>query len=83
MKNEWLEKEIGDLRYERIKKKQPSIFVFSLILLCMLTAAMAYDTHHVPKRMRWSATWKCKSCGYENYDEISNCGLCGKSKGKR
>lgn len=81
--NEWLTQEIANLRMERIKKKQPRIFVWALILMTMFTAALAYDTQHHPRQARWSATWKCKHCGYENYDEIHTCGLCGKAKGKR
>lgn len=83
MKNEWLDSEISALRSERIKKKQPRIFVFALILMCMVTAAMAYDTPHIPKKMRWSATWFCQRCGYENFDEIKTCGLCGKPKHRK
>ena len=28
----------------------------------------------------WGNTWECPRCGYENYDQINNCGQCGRGK---
>ena len=30
----------------------------------------------------WSKNWTCQ-CGYENYGEINNCGVCGRPKPKK
>lgn len=81
--NEWLMNEITALRIERIKKKQPRIFVLVLILLCAFTAAIAYDTPcHVPVK-RWRASWECPNCGHDNFAEIERCGICGTKKPKK
>lgn len=30
----------------------------------------------------WGDTWECKKCGYENYEGIGKCPICGTKKGK-
>lgn len=83
IENEWLTKEISQLRIERIKKKPTSIFVYTLILLCAFTALIAYDTPtHTPIN-RWRSGWVCPSCGHDNFAEIERCGICGTKRPKR
>ncbi len=31
-------------------------------------------------RRFFPGTWKCSRCGYENFDGISNCDMCGKGR---
>lgn len=81
--NEWLLNEITALRMERIKKKQPKVFIYALIFMTMFTAVIAYDTNHPIQTLRWSKTWKCGRCGHENYEEIKTCPICGTVRGRK
>lgn len=84
MKNEWLEKEMLDLRVDRRRKKQSRVVTLGLIMLAFLNMMMSYETLYArpPSRDMRSATWIC-SCGYENYDKISYCGVCGREKPRK
>jgi hypothetical protein len=31
----------------------------------------------------WGDTWVCSNCGYENYEGIETCALCGTSRNRR
>ena len=86
MENEWLNKEIRNLKKDMNHRKTPNVLIFGLIMLTMLTSFMSYDTQNrklSERRGNWSSTWICPRCGHENYSEISNCGVCGHDKPKK
>jgi len=48
-----------------------------LILLFLCFTSLTYASHpiqHYPNK------WKCSQCGYENYEGIRYCAVCGKKK---
>lgn len=53
---------------------------FSLFLFLFACSSFMYadmKSHNI----KWEAkTWKCSQCGYDNYDGIDYCGLCGNSR---
>lgn len=77
---------------KKFKKEQDSYIMKKLIMfLCCLSClgyanATNYNTIQCPHceepiqfRGLWGDTWTCpnKRCGYENYEAVSYCGLCG------
>lgn len=92
----WLEEEIKTLNMERAQErarvkyeKDPWVdwaFLYRLALLGIIffcAAPIKINTKEcpvpVPKAM-FPGTWHCNNCGYDNYNGISSCAICGKSR---
>lgn len=58
---------------------------FLFFVLVVFTATNLYAMERPVVRSSCSlfpSTWKCK-CGYDNYEGINNCAICGKAKGSK
>lgn len=79
IQNEHKESPRNSSRLEGIVLKKTLMFL--TIFLCFFSINTYLESLPVPLIKQTSyVTWKCKKCGYENYNEISNCGVCGKNK---
>jgi hypothetical protein len=91
MRNHWLKNEEISLEIEmkNQKKYRHSMSLFKLSLIIGVLSVISYANSHIfecpyclkpieCKRI-WGDTWICpnENCGYENYDGINHCGLCG------
>lgn len=56
--------------------------VVMLFFICFFSYMSALEKPN-PKVAVWGDTWECKSCGYENYEGINRCPICGTAKGSR
>src|ERR1700679_281748 len=58
--------------------------IFLIFNLDELTAQTYINCPSCKKgiKMSWGETWICpnKHCGYENYDQVSYCGVCGTNR---
>lgn len=97
--NPWLDNEIKQLEFEysNNRRKTSMIKILTMISSMLLLAANfiygdIVDTHcphcQAPISFQiemgtWTKNWNCPQCGYENWPEISNCGVCGTPKPKR
>lgn len=55
------------------------------LFLLAFTATNLYSLDHSSYRHHYGlfpSTWKCK-CGYDNYEGIVSCAICGKAKGSK
>jgi rubrerythrin len=73
---------------KEIVKKEETIWcikiIVMLIMLCSLSYMNAHDMHPINSMKNtgiWGDTWECKRCGYENYEMINKCSVCGTKKG--
>ncbi|HLT42769.1 MAG TPA: hypothetical protein VKZ95_08705 [Sphingobacteriaceae bacterium] len=86
----WLEEEEKRLIREiRNKKPNPPSNKY-LLFLAILMAIIAFPhmslihshpSNPMPGRF-FPDTWICKRCGYDNYEGIHRCAVCGTEKGK-
>ena len=71
------------LKTEMKGKKKSDIRIFTHLLIYMILAAACYVPQlqsHTINHFRWFPdTWTC-SCGYENYEGIGTCAVCGKAR---
>lgn len=57
------------------------LFIMLGMLLVACSSFVLHDSSHYLHAKRWFPdTWRCKACGYENYDGINNCGVCGEPR---
>jgi hypothetical protein len=57
------------------------LFIMLGMFFFACTSFMYQDNGHYKHATRWFPdTWKCKVCGYENYEGINNCGVCGEPR---
>jgi hypothetical protein len=84
-RNSWLEKEIMEVNKEfHIKNNPRNFFKFTFLiafLLFFLIGHFAFGGVHYyyPEWRVTPDTWICPNprCGYENYEGINYCALCG------
>ena len=84
MKNTWIEQEERDMKREISKNKDlnPNYHLVRMVCFLFVICSISYaNTTNKECEMRgvWGDTWICpnSSCGYENYDAIGYCALCG------
>lgn len=83
----YIEEEESRILRERktpMSKRIERLQVFSIVLAIVLsfTAFNLTAANHKDKckaRM-YPKTWSCTKCGYNNYEGINSCAVCGKSK---
>lgn len=77
-----LEREIKKNKCFKSKSHQDIWALIVLLLICITGLVVAEYREHDQIEMRgcWGETWECSQCGYENYEGISRCGICGKGR---
>ncbi len=92
----WIAKEQREFRIELLSKRRnknsDTKIMLRIITLLILICAFSYasaDLLYCPHCMEkiefkgvWGQTWICPkpSCGYENYEAVQYCGICGTSR---
>ncbi|CAB4164316.1 hypothetical protein UFOVP816_18 [uncultured Caudovirales phage] len=83
---------VGEYRRDMSKEEKfhrdNKIALLILVVLAMTAIAMSplrADTIYNTRKFEVKDEWICpnKSCGYDNYDGIRYCGLCGTERGSR
>jgi rubrerythrin len=91
---DYIENEIISLKHEQdefncsrksFKKLENMILVklsiFLVFFACFFLISFPMEGNSLFQvRQSHGSTWKCKKCGYENYNEIERCGVCGTAK---
>lgn len=91
MDGKWLIEQEIDIKMDKVKNKKlkettTMIKLMALVgfisLLSYANAETVFNCPHCEKPIEirtWGETWICpnKKCGYENYDGIDYCGICG------
>lgn len=88
----WLENEQNIIRREMRRKCRftTETVVFTRLLMLLIPLALflactspkinaAFETAY-EGGLFFPDTWFCKKCGYENFDGITTCPICGKGK---
>lgn len=59
-----------------------AILILVITSLLMLSGCMCNAGEIKPKKSErlFPHTWKCRGCGYDNYDGMNHCGICGRKK---
>lgn len=92
--DDYIKEENDKFKRDKINKKQDEFKINALILLliitigiCFFTPVFSSQTIHYRCRETVQAfprifpnTWDCKKCGYENYEGINKCPICGTLK---
>lgn len=91
--HEWLfreEKEIQEeMKYTRKAPRSHIKFIIYILAYFFVSSISAQQTStsrcphcERPIEMRgiFGDTWVCENCGYENYDGINRCGICGERR---
>lgn len=93
MEGDWIIEEEKEIEKESRKKgKNEFAFDLKLFILILLIGLLFYasadgteiNCPHCKKSLEirgiWGETWACSNphCGYENYDGINYCAICGK-----
>ncbi len=88
--NKWLDNEIKQVNAERklVRHKSWSnkfVLLFMLYISPILTSFVIMECPHCNKEFKahWSSVWSCPTCGYENYDEMGYCSICGEKKPRK
>lgn len=75
------------IEIEMRKKKKTDSSTAKKLFLYLLLATVCYvpsiSSHYICQADAWRwfpDTWRCKYCGYENYDGIRTCAVCGTPK---
>lgn len=88
MKNEWLQKEVNAIKNELKSKKKRGDELFPLLMTMVIFLLIATSSMYACPSPTYSqinnssifpSTWTCpnRSCGYENYEGVSHCAICG------
>lgn len=96
MSNNWLDSEIDELQSEiRLHKNDRlhkwiaikheravmlKILIFCGVFFCYFGIFLTANPVIQNQKTLPAKTWKCKKCGYENYDGIWTCPCCGTSR---
>lgn len=75
----WLDDETRILRQE-MKSKQTRTSNFGVLLLFALILGIGFMHHKIYAGGWFPNVWRCKTCGYENYEGISGCAVCGRDR---
>ena len=89
-KNDWVDSETKnfqrdlhskDIRFDNKFFVKLTVILFFIIAF-QLCSYNCEAQQHVSRM--FPSTWKCsnENCGYENYEGISHCALCGKKRGR-
>ena len=74
----------SDLDRERKMKKEDKTLLKKIIIYITLATILnipSFLSSDISSSRRWFPdVWKCKNCGYENYEGISKCAVCGTTK---
>lgn len=86
----WLDNEIKKIKeeekyfeshYEERRVLNNALFKRWLIVLTFVVLmGISTDCFGVQKVKQLYIEWVCEDCDYDNYDQISSCGLCGKKR---
>lgn len=70
------EKEIlHDIKLEkRMKYSDTKILMIFLCFFAFLASSFVMQGKFLPD------TWRCRNCGYENYEGIGRCAICGEKR---
>jgi len=85
---DWLRQEERMIEQE-IRRKSPVYinkkYLFLIFVLGILSVLPQMDfLHSCPNKCGFFPdTWICKKCGYDNYEGIGRCAVCGTEKGKK
>lgn len=92
-KNEWLDAEVGLVKKEAVEKMNERdsmrlFYKFLAMLIVLLFIALkgfgqSVEVNSGCNVAKWfPQTWQCSNpaCGYENYEGIDYCALCGKRR---
>lgn len=96
MSNKWLDAEINEIRSEirmnendrkhktLTAKHEKSVMLklmgFCVVFFCCFGIFLTASPVIQSRNTLHTKTWKCKKCGYENYDGIWTCPCCGTAK---
>lgn len=66
---------------QEIKRKKHDASTCKKILIYGIACLICVSPNLYSDLARWFPdTWSCKKCGYENYEGIRTCAVCGTSK---
>jgi len=69
---------------EQLEKREENIFLVKIIFFIFIIFSLSYThascTHISMEKMWFYDTWICKKCGYDNYEHIKRCPICGTKK---
>lgn len=72
---------------EKTHRDNKLAMLLLLVLAMTIFAMVPLYAESVPKsnKFEYNEEWKCpnRACGYDNYDGIRYCGLCGTERGSR
>ncbi len=88
MKNEWLQNEVNSIKQELKSRKNRGDRMFPYLMTMAIILLIATSTMYAEPILNregteiagyFPSTWTChnRHCGYENYDGIDYCALCG------
>lgn len=91
---EWLEQEERELKKEIYQNKRKQVthrghtsmrpFVILLFIIALFGSLNAFATEFpippVESGKMPQKTWTCKKCGYNNYEGIKGCAVCGRPR---
>jgi len=86
---EWLEKEEAEIAYLKSRKsyreeerEQNRMLFIMLGIFAFVAFTFMFNTDPLQayEERFFPDTWNCKKCGYENYEGIFTCGVCGTAK---
>lgn len=83
----WLEEEERIIKREMRRKAPPRfnrLYLFLLFVLAALGALpqLNFIYSSPTANMLFPDTWICKKCGYDNYEGIKTCSVCGTPRKK-
>lgn len=85
--NIYVESQENAIRKDRRRNIERHISVYQAILLVVVllfcvsrVCAMPMVASSVPTSELFPDCWICKKCGYDNYNGINTCGICGGCK---
>ncbi len=88
--NKWVDEETKKIKAEQKMTRNDTWSTRYLVrfLIYMTPIFMSFVIMECPHcqqefKTHWSSIWVCPSCGYENYEGMDYCSLCGTEKPKR
>lgn len=77
-----IEREMKKNKLFKSKGYQDIYMLIFLLFICMTGILISEYKQVDPIDLRgcWGGTWDCSKCGYENYEGIPRCGICGKRR---